>query len=222
MIICSLAYLYSDYWYYQLVGVIVAPPNNYRASSGDLVGIGDLSSPVKVLSSKYFDDLLVGAKTSVRKRKMVDLTHEPQKNSMQVLVNTWTDESYSPVHMHPDYSEAFIVVDGALALFTFSPSGDKAVCHIVEPKRAASDSGGADGQDVAIVVEAGQYHAMTAAPTMLGYPGHAVVFEISGHVYNPYKKSKFLAPWAPSVDDGFNGNPAYFVEKLLPNCRRRK
>ena len=36
-----------------------------------------------------------------------------------------------------------------------------------------------------MVVEVGQWHAMTAAPMALGYPGHAIVMEISGHRFDP-------------------------------------
>lgn len=44
--------------------------------------------------------------------------------------------------------------------------------------------------DVAMIVERGQYHAMTAAPVELGYPGYSIIFEISGHVYNPSANTK--------------------------------
>lgn len=60
--------------------------SGYKASS--LPGI-DINSPVKILSSSSFPSLLEAAKSSSRKRKMVDLTKEPTKNSMQTLLNTW-------------------------------------------------------------------------------------------------------------------------------------
>lgn len=41
-----------------------------------------------------------------------------------------------------------------------------------------------------IIVEKGVWHAMTAAPPELGWPGHAVIFEMSGHYYDPLKSTK--------------------------------
>ena len=59
---------------------------------------------------------------------------------------------------------------------------------------SSSSSNGAEATIVAenrvIIVEKNQYHAMAAAPTYLGWPGYAVVFESSGHVHNPAKNSK--------------------------------
>ncbi len=63
------------------------------------------SSGVKLVSSGLFPDLVQTAKKHPRKRKMHDLTREPEKNTMQTLVNTWTNGSYSPVHRHTEYSE---------------------------------------------------------------------------------------------------------------------
>ena len=147
---------------------------------------------------------------------MTDLTYEPESNSMQVLVNTWIEGSYSPVHRHNDYSETFIILDGALAFFVFSDSkGDDAplpTCHILSSSRSSSKK--------AIVVEKNQYHAMTAAPQSLGYPGFAVVFENSGHIYSRRKPTKELAPFAPSKDEGQNGDKQYFDEVLLKTCNK--
>jgi hypothetical protein len=41
-----------------------------------------------------------------------------------------------------------------------------------------------------VVVEKGVWHAMAAAPVELGYPGHAVIFETSGHSYDNSKSTK--------------------------------
>jgi hypothetical protein len=45
-------------------------------------------------------------------------------------------------------------------------------------------------EDRAIIVEKNGWHAMTAAPVELGYPGYAVIFEISGHTYDTSKATK--------------------------------
>jgi len=194
-------------------------PTSYKADFGGLLGVKQ-NDPVKVVNSKHFDTLVSHAQDSERGRKMIDLTMNPQESQMQVLMNTWTEKSFSPVHMHKSYSEAFITVEGALALFTFSENGEKWECHIVEPKHPSPPNGApaSQNQEVAVVVEAGTYHAMTAAPKSLGYPGHAVVFEVSGHQYDGLTKTKFLAPFAPSANNGLNGDPIYFIESLMPTC----
>ena len=53
-----------------------------------------------------------------------------------------------------------------------------------------------------------------------GYPGHAIVMEISGHRFDPAAAGKTLAPFAPALEGGINGDPAYFAEQLLPLCPR--
>ncbi|KAJ1412328.1 hypothetical protein B484DRAFT_402337 [Ochromonadaceae sp. CCMP2298] len=201
---------------------------------------------VKLLSARHFPLLVDLARASPRLRKMTDLTKEPSTNSLQVLVNTWTSGSYSPVHRHDDYSEAFVVLHGALAFFTFTEDGS-ATCRILhdlpgEGAGIGAGSGpeagagavagtgagglgagakvGAETMDRAIVVEKGQWHAMTAAPPELGWPGYAVVFETSGHVYDETIPTKTLAPFAPALGDGIDGDPALFVQ-LLHLCPRR-
>jgi cupin fold WbuC family metalloprotein len=205
-------------------------PADYKASNGEYLHI-DIESPVKVISNEYFKNLIDIAETSKRKRKMTDLTKDPTNNQMQVLMNTWTEGSYSPVHKHNDYSEAFVILDGALAFFTFQGTfasihrsfklsclrnrvccgieDGQAKCHVI------TSSG--SKQDKAIIVEAKQYHAMTAAPKSLGYPGHAIVFEISGHKYDASKPTKSLAPFAPALNDGLDGHPDYYA-KILEKC----
>lgn len=64
------------------------------------------------------------------------------------------------MHDHPKYSESFVVLDGDLAFFVFNDEGVP-VCHILSNSNS-------DATKRAIVVEAGQWHAMTAAPKKLG------------------------------------------------------
>ena len=178
--------------------------NPHKAGKGEDLGI-DIASSVKIINRKSYSTLLDKAKAHPRKRKMTDLTKDPEKNGLQVLVNTWTEGSYSPCHMHPTYSEAFVILEGELAFFTFTDDGIP-TCHIL------SSSG-----NQAIIVEAGQYHAMTAAPRSIGYSGHAIVFENSGHMYNPKSSTKALASFAPALNDGLDGDPTYFTS-ILKTC----
>lgn len=77
--------------------------------------------------------------------------------------------------------QAFVILDGALAFFTFNDLG-MGKCHVLD----------SSGSDRVIIVEKGEWHAMTAAPPSLGYPGHAVIFETSGHTFDTSKATKVI------------------------------
>lgn len=121
---------------------------------------------------------------------------------VQTLLNTWTDGSFSPVHKHLHYSEDFVALDGALAFFTFTEGGVPS-CHILSDGRFSKTR--------ALIIEKNQWHAMTAAPKSLGYPGHAIIFEISGHFYNSSDTTKILAPFAPHDSTGLNGDRDFLL-----------
>lgn len=180
-------------------------PKSYAADKGELLGI-NANDKVKIVNSAKFEGLIAAAKAAPRLRKMVDLTKDPETNDMQVLLNTWTPGSFSPVHRHSEYGEAFVVLSGALAFFTFSEEG--------EPRCTVLNGQPGSGVDKAIIVEKGTWHAMTAMP-----PHSAVIFEISGHRFDPKKKTKELAPFVPTgTSGGLDGDAEYFKTKLLPLC----
>ena len=93
-------------------------------------------------------------------------------------------------------------------------------------------------------MEKNAWHAMTAAPVTKGWPGYAIVFESSGHSFNPKEPTKVallnffcvcafnslflicgvclicvqeLAQFAPILGDGMDGDPNYF-QMLLSKC----
>ena len=199
-----------------------SPPKSYKANKGAALGL-DANDSIKLVNAAHFPALLQAAAATSRRRQMIDLTQSPSTNSMQVLLNTWTRGSYSPVHRHPDYSEAFVVLHGALAFFTFDDAGN-ATCAILRSEGAAADR--------AIVIEKNSWHAMTAyynpldllqaaAPDTADHHsahGSAVVFEISGHVYDAQRQTKELAPFAPALNGGLDGEKEYF-EGILKRCR---
>jgi hypothetical protein len=89
------------------VEMALKPSKKYSASL--MPGV-DPESDVKVVSSSIFAELIETAVKHPRGRKMNDLTKDPVHNSMQVLVNTWTSGSFSPVHKHDEYSEVLTYV----------------------------------------------------------------------------------------------------------------
>ncbi|CAK0838632.1 unnamed protein product [Prorocentrum cordatum] len=186
--------------------LVQAPPPTAGAISPAGVSA---DSGVKQIFASQFDDLVSTAKKHKRGRRMADFTRDAENNPLQTLLNTWTEGSYSPVHRHDLWAETFVVLKGALAFFTW-PNGTNADprCDVIQ------DAGDVRG----IVVEAKEWHAMTAAPASLGYPGHAVVFETSGHKFNKNLSTHELANFAP-LGDGVDGDPDFFTRHLLPFCK---
>jgi hypothetical protein len=78
-------------------------PKIYSAATGSDLGISS-ENMVKVVDSQFFPKLVDIAKNHPRKRKMNDLTRNPANNTLQSLMNTWTEGSYSPIHMHLEYA----------------------------------------------------------------------------------------------------------------------
>ena len=83
------------------------------------------------------------------------------------------------------HDKAFVALKGALAFFTFSSDGKEVKCTVLSNMHSSSKPA-----TPSIIVEKGVWHAMTAAPPELGWPGHAVIFEMSGHFYEPKKATK--------------------------------
>jgi hypothetical protein len=110
----------------------------------------------------------------------------------------------------------YVVLSGALAVFTFDDH-QAPTCHILQP--TALTPGGQMYGSPTMILEKGVYHGMTAAPSSLGYPGTAVVLELSGHTYNPAQPPVIgRATWIPTTDEGRNGDANYYLQNLLPLC----
>jgi cupin fold WbuC family metalloprotein len=159
-----------------------------------------------------FGVLIAAASNHSRKRKMVDFTNDPANDGLQIIMNTWTEGSYSPVHMHLDYAETFMVLEGTLLFWTWDADADLSpTCHVLS----------ADGDGRGIVVDKKTWHAMTAAPAGGRHKGHAVVFETSAHKFDPTKSTKVLAPFAPESEGGLNGDPDFFLDLIDSTCKLR-
>lgn len=199
------------------IEVVKAPPP--KAGADGPGGGVKVTDGVKPIYSAPFADMVRKAKAEKRKRRMTDFTISPKTASLQTILNTWIEGSYSPVHLHEHWSETFVTVDGALAFFTWPNASltnhheaGRPQCHIIQP----------GGDTRALIVEPHHWHAMTAAPKSLGYPGHAIVFESSAHNFDTKVRAKLLSPFAPLPSDLAEGDPTYFIETLLPLCPRNK
>lgn len=100
-----------------------------------------------------------------------------------------------------DVVQAFVILKGALAFFTFNNEG-AVTCTVINDVSAGSDR--------VIIVEKGQWHAMTAAPVSMGWPGHAVVFETSGHIFDPTVPTK-VSESTSYFCDCLQGNILYIL-----------
>ena len=139
--------------------------------------------------------------------------------------------------------KAFIVLHGALALFTFNSNGSDITCNILHN---IHHSTGSTPTTVPVqqvmVVEKQQWHGLTAAPSALGYTGQAIVFETNGRMFDPATTTKVnnsystmtsfikcllkimlscnvktLAPFAPIYESGVDGDPSYYA-KIIKYC----
>lgn len=185
------------------------------ASQGEILGVNK-SDTIKVVNSKYFDALIHDASIHPRKRRINDLTSNPALDDMQILLNTFLEGSYSPIHTHMDYAETFIILDGALSVFTFDKTLTPS-CHVLHALPSKTHS------DRAIIIEKNVYHGLTAAPKELGYPGYAIIFDLSGHKYERNKPTKLLADFASSKNNGLDGDPDFYkkIFRYCPNIKNR-
>ena len=99
--------------------MVSSPSANPQHAAINLASTGLSSS---ALPSNKIDDMIKAATASPRKRKMYDMTTNPTMNQLQTLVNVWIEGSYSPVHKHIGFTEIFVPIKGALALFTWEES----------------------------------------------------------------------------------------------------
>jgi cupin fold WbuC family metalloprotein len=131
------------------------------------------------------------SRTSPRKR-MIQPFHRADSAGLQRMFNAVQPGSYIAPHRHldPPKDESWIVLQGALAFFTFGEHGQIEQCLEVRP---GSDVFGVD-------LEPGVYH------TFFALEPDTVVYEVKTGPYAP-SNDKAFAPWAPR--EGEPEVPAY-------------
>jgi cupin fold WbuC family metalloprotein len=119
------------------------------------------------------------------------------------MFNAVQPGSYIAPHRHldPPKDESWIVLQGALAFFTFDEQGKIEECCEV---RSGSDVFGVD-------LEPGVYHSFFALEP------DTVVYEVKTGPYAP-NNDKAFAPWAPR--EGEPGVPAYLAHLLAEFSQR--
>jgi cupin fold WbuC family metalloprotein len=147
------------------------------APSGDLV----------VLSRSLVEHATTASRESPR-RRVIQPFHKSDADLLHRMLNVIQPDSYVRPHRHldPPKSEAWVVLQGAVAFFTFEDDGRVRDCLGLE----------AGGERFGVDLAPGLYHGLVAlAPD-------TVLYEVKNGPYAPANDKSF-APWAPE-----EGSPA--------------
>jgi cupin fold WbuC family metalloprotein len=152
------------------------------------------SGRVSWISREGLERTVEASRLSSRKR-IIQPFHRTESAGLHRMFNAVQPGSYIAPHRHldPPKDESWIVLQGALAFFTFDEHGKIEECREV---RAGSDVFGVD-------LEPGVYHSFFALEP------DTVVYEVKTGPYAP-NNDKAFAPWAPR--EGEPGVAAYLAE----------
>lgn len=154
---------------------------------------------LRSITQYEIDALLVQAKSSARKRKILRLHehHEP----IQRMVNALIPGTYITPHKHenPDKVELFTLLKGAVAVIQFSATGKVEVVIKME----------LTGIDRVIEISPGTYHSLIPVVP-------SAVLEI---IQGPYdeKTHKQFAPWAPRENDPKSNDYLMYLSSIIHN-----
>lgn len=148
-----------------------------------------------LIDRKLIDAVLNEARQSPRRRKNYNFHSSDQDNPHRFL-NVMLERTYIAPHRHlqPPKAEAFLVLEGRVALLTFDDDGGLTGCHYL-----------GEGGSVGIDLEPGVWH------TLVVLSPHAVCYEVKPGPYDPSADKEF-APWAPR-----EGEPG--IEAMLRRLR---
>lgn len=167
-------------------------PRALAAPEGDLV----------VLSRPLVERVAEASRSSPRQRIILPF-HKSDDDPLHRMLNVIQPGSYVRPHRHlePPKSEAWVVLRGALAFFTFEDDGRVRDCLSLE----------AGGERFGVDLAPGIFHGLFALAL------DTVIFEVKNGPYAP-SNDKAFAPWAPE-----EGSPeaASYLERLREEYRRR-
>jgi cupin fold WbuC family metalloprotein len=124
----------------------------------------------------------VSASRSSPRKRIIQPFHRTESAKLHRMLNAVLPGSYIAPHRHlePPKDESWIVLQGALAFFTFSEHGQIEECLEVR----------AGGEVFGVDLEPGVYHSFLALEP------DTVVYEVKTGPYAP-NDDKAFAPWAP-------------------------
>ena len=143
------------------------------------------TSGLQLLSSSLFHDLIEQAAHTPRRRLNHNFHTGPEDNPHRFL-NVFIEGSYVRPHRHkdPPKSEAFLVLEGRMAVFIFDDHGGV--------ERTIVIGSGAD-EDRGVDLPPGLWH------TVVAITRHAICYEVKPGPWIPSTDKEFAA-WAPEED----------------------
>ena len=146
-----------------------------------------------ILDNKLFDEILLRAQESPRRRMNFDLRTQAQipgqagngvrevgnvewKDQSQRMLNVLMTDTVIPIHRHNDTSETVIVCRGKVREEFYDAEGNKTSEFVLE----------AGGECPGIQVPMGQYH------TLVCLEDGSVIFEAKDRAYDPAGTEDFL------------------------------
>lgn len=134
------------------------------------------------LDNKLFDQILLQAKESMRRRMHMDLrtqatSDESWADQSQRMLNVLMTDTVIPIHRHTETSETVIVCRGKVREEFYDAEGNKTAESVME----------AGGECPGIQVPMGQYH------TLVCLEDGSVIFEAKDRPYDPVRTEEFLA-----------------------------
>ena len=152
------------------------------------------SGPICWLSKDLLEGALEVSRSSPR-RRVIQPFHRSADATLQRMFNAVQTDSYVPPHRHldPPKEEAWVVIRGAVAFFTFDDEGAITECLEI---RAGGDIFGVD-------LEPGVYH------TFFALEPDTVVYEVKSGPYAPTTDKAFPS-WAPA--EGTPGATDYLAQ----------
>lgn len=162
------------------------------------------TGPISWISREYLEGAIEVSRSSPRKR-VIQPFHRDQSAPLNRMFNAMQPGSYVPPHRHldPPKQEAWIVLRGAVAFFTFDDDGNIEQCVEV---RAGGDIFGVD-------LEPGVYH------TLFAIEPDTVVYEVKNGPYAASNDKAFPA-WAPAEETP--EAPAYLAKLEAEFAQRSK
>jgi cupin fold WbuC family metalloprotein len=161
------------------------------------------TTELALLSQRGLEQAVEYSRRSSR-RRVIQPFHRSAADPLHRMLNAVQPDSYVRPHRHldPPKAEAWIVLRGAVAFFTFDDDGKVRDCM-----RLA-----AGGELFGVDLVPGVYHGFIALEA------DTVIYEVKT---GPYRESddKAFAPWAPAEGDA--GAEAY-MQELLAVFRARR
>ena len=139
-----------------------------------------------ILDNNLFDEILLRAQESPRRRMNFDLRTQAQppvgvgnegwKDQSQRMLNVLMTDTVIPIHRHNDTSETVIVCRGKVREEFYDADGNKTAEFVLE----------AGGECPGVQVPMGQYH------TCVCLEDGSVIFEAKDRAYDPEGTEDFL------------------------------